>query len=205
MIKDMKYMMEDIFSNINLPTDKRVNVLEVGTGNGDGTTVYINNILKSAVFDYRVYSYEGIGECYDRATSFWNSQFDPRVKIINKFFCDKEDIESMVLPNVIGEGNIMTKEHYTSNYNKVLETGIFEGDIDYTPDVILIDSWRFGHAAIVNKCKKYCDKNTIFIVEDDFRVYGEEKILRKYFDLKNLKRYDGELSHGTWNFITFNL
>jgi len=205
MIKDMKYMMEDIFSNINLPTDKPVNVLEVGTGNGDGTTVYINNILKSAVFDYRIYSYEGINECYDRATSFWNSQFDPRIEIINKFFCDKEDIESMVLPNIIGEGNIMTKEHYTSNYNKVLETGVFEGDISYTPDVILIDSWRFGHAAIINKCKKYCDKNTIFIVEDDFRVYGEEKILRKYFDLKNLKRYDGELSHGTWNFITFNL
>ena len=113
MIKDMKYMMEDIFSNINLPTDKPVNVLEVGTGNGDGTTVYINNILKSAVFDYRIYSYEGINECYNRATSFWNSQFDPRIEIINKFFCDKEDIESMVLPNIIGEGNIMTKEHYT--------------------------------------------------------------------------------------------
>ena len=180
MIKSMKYMMEQIFSNINLPMDKRVNILEVGTGNGDGTTVYINNILKSSVFDYRIHSYEGIEECYGNAISFWNSQFDPRIEIINKFFCDKQDIESMV-------------------------TGVFEGDIDYTPDVILIDSWRFGHAAIVNKCKKYCDKNTIFVVEDDFRVYGEEKILRKYFDLKNLKRYDGELSHGTWNFITFNL
>ena len=205
MIKSMKYMMEQIFSNINLPMDKRVNILEVGTGNGDGTSVYINNILKSSVFDYRIHSYEGIEECYGNAISFWNSQFDPRIEIINKFFCDKEDIESMVMPNIIGEGNVMTKEHYTNNYNKVLETGVFEGDIDYTPDVILIDSWRFGHAAIVNKCKKYCDKNTIFVVEDDFRVYGEEKILRKYFDLKNLKRYDGELSHGTWNFITFNL
>ena len=85
------------------------------------------------------------------------------------------------------------------------ETGDFEGDIDYTPDIILIDSWRFGHAAIVNKCKKYCDENTTFIVEDDFRVYGEEEILKRYFNLKNLKRYDGNLSHGTWNFITFNL
>ena len=205
MIKDMEYMMEHIFSNIELPLDKQVNILEVGTGNGDGTTVYLNNILKRNIFDYKIHSYEGIDECYSRATSFWKARFDPKVKIINKFFCNKEDIAKMVLPNIIGEGNIMTKEHYTENYNKILETGVFEGDIDYTPDIILIDSWRFGHAAIVNKCKKYCDENTIFIVEDDFRVYGEEEILKRYFDLKNLKRFDGKLSDGTWNFITFNL
>lgn len=203
--KNMKYMIEDIFSNIVLSSDKQINVLEIGSGNGDGTTVYINNILKSRVFDYKLYSYEGIDECYQKASSFWNSRFDPRVEIINKFFCDKQDIKDMVLPNIIGEGSIMTKEHYTKDYNKIIETGIFEGDIEYTPDIILIDSWRFCHAAIVNKCKKYCDKNTIFIVEDDFRVYGEEEILKKYFNLKNLKRYDGNLSHGTWNFITFNL
>lgn len=201
----MKYMMEHIFSNIELSLDKQVNILEVGTGNGDGTTVYLNDILKRNIFDYKIHSYEGIDECYKRATSFWNGRFDPKVKIINKFFCNKEDIAKMVLPNIIGEGNIMTKEHYTENYNKILETGVFEGDIDYTPDIILIDSWRFGHAAIVNKCKKYCDENTIFIVEDDFREYGEEEILKRYFDLKNLKRFDGKLSDGTWNFITFNL
>tara|TARA_B100001094_G_C18158695_1_gene788042 strand:+ start:346 stop:963 length:618 start_codon:yes stop_codon:yes gene_type:complete len=205
MIKDMKYMMEHIFSNIELPLDKQVNILEVGTGNGDGTTVYLNDILKRNIFDYKIHSYEGIDEYYKRATSFWNARFDPKVKIINKFFCNKEDVAKMVLPNIIGEGNIMTKEHYTENYNKILETGVFEGDIDYTPDIILIDSWRFGHAAIVNKCKKYCDENTIFIVEDDFREYGEEEILKRYFDLKNLKRFDGKLSDGTWNFITFNL
>jgi|TARA_A100001515_G_scaffold135449_1_gene126380 hypothetical protein len=205
MIKNMKFMMEDIFSNINLPLDKQINVLEIGTGNGDGTTVYLNDILKRSVFDYRIHSYEGIKDCYDNAVSFWDSQFDPRIKIINKFFCDKEDIHEMVLPNIIGEGKIMTKEHYIKSYNDIIETGKFEEHIDYTPDIILIDSWRFCHAAIVNKCKKYCDSNTIFIVEDDFRVYGEEEILKKYFDLKNLKRFDGNLSHGTWNFITFNL
>ena len=101
--------------------------------------------------------------------------------------------------------NLQKKLQNNPNYNKIIETGVFEGDIGYTPDIILIDSWRFCHPAIVNKCKKYCDKNTIFIVEDDFRVYGEEEILKKYFNLKNLKRYDGDLSHGTWNFITFNL
>jgi len=205
MIKDMKYMMENIFSNIDLSLDKQINVLEIGTGDGQGTTVYVNDILKKRVFDYKIHSYEGMEEYYNQAAAFWKQNFDPKIKIINKFFCDKEDVKEMVLPNIIGEGNIMTKEHYVKSYSNILETGVFEGDIDYTPDIILIDSWRFCHAAIVNKCKKYCNQNTVFVVEDDFQMYGEEKILKKYFDLKNLKRFDGRLSDGTWNFITFNL
>ena len=155
--------------------------------------------------DYRIESYEGITDCYEKAISFWETRDESNIKIINKFFCDKEDIENLVMPNIIGEGRIMTREHYVTNYTKILETGIFEGDIDYTPDIIFIDSWRFCHAAIVNKCKKYCNEDTIFIVEDDFRTYGEEEILKRYFDLKNLKRFNGNMSRGVWNFITFNL
>ena len=198
----MRTMINKIFDNIDLPDDD-VRVLEIGTGNGNGTTLYIHDILKSRVDNFMIDTYEGIDEFYGKAAAFW--ALSDNVEVINKFFCDKGDIEELVIPNIIGEGDVLTEGHYRDQYEKMMLLDNFEDDVDFVPDVIFIDSWRFCHAAIINKCKKVCNENTIFVMEDDFQEYGEEKILKKYFDLHNLVRYPGNLDMQVWNFITFNL
>ena len=44
----------------------------------------------------------------------------------------------------------------------------------------------------------------VIIMEDDFGYYGEQEIIEKYFELKNLKRYD-RMDSEVWNFIKFTL
>ena len=196
-------MLENIFNEIKIPEKNPLRVLEIGTGDGKGTTLYVKNILDNMKLNYKIDSYEGVKSCYDSAKNYWDHT--EKVNIVNKFFCNKEDISKMVIPNIISEG-VLDLNHYKGEYLGIAAAqGNFENTIDYVPDIVLIDSWRFCHVAIVNKCKEFCGENTIFIMEDDFDNYGETKILKKYFDIKNLKNYDGDLSQGVWNFVTFTL
>ena len=161
---------------------------------------YLNNISA----DFKIYSYEGVNAPFRNASQYWKNI--DNVEIINKFFCDKKDVYNYVMPNIVSDPEILqlTKEHYYKEYNEFLKNTNFENSINYKPDIILIDSTRFCHAAIIAKCINFCNNETLFIVEDDFGSYGEEHILKKYFNLKNLSRYNGNIMN-VWNFLTFNL
>ena len=199
MISMTESILDDVFDD----SKDHYEILEIGTANGKGTTMYLYNYFAERNKSFHINSYEGIDSQYELAKEFWEEAYD--VSIHNKFFCDVDDIKELVIPNIIGEEPDLTKEHYEREYGKTMKTGKFEDTIDYKPDIVFVDCWRFCHAAVINKCKQFCDENTIFIMEDDFQSYGEEKILKKYFELKNLKHYDGDLRYGVWNFITFNL
>ena len=203
MIANMKTMLATILDNHVLP-DKKIHILEIGTGNGDGTTKYLYDYLNNISADFKIHSYEGVPAPYQNAHQRWENV--DNVEIINKFFCDKKDVYNFVMPNIVSDPEIpqLTKEHYYKEYNKFLKNTNFEISIDYKPDIILIDSTRFCHAAIVSKCINFCSSKTLFIVEDDFGSYGEERILKKYFNLKNLNRYNGNITN-VWNFLTFNI
>jgi len=197
---NMKEMIERLFSD-NLPANNST-ILEIGSADGTGTTKLIFDFCKENNIECTLESYEGISSLADKAKEFWKEE--PSVTIHDRFFCNKEGIYDKVLPNLFSEGTL-TVEHYLKDYDSICKVGKFVDTAPFTPNIVFIDSWRFCHAAIVQKCKDLFSKDTLFIMEDDIPNYGETEILQKYFTLNNLKKYDGVLSDGTWNFITFTL
>jgi hypothetical protein len=213
----MDLMLRTIFNDINLSKDKLINILEIGTGYGDGSTSVLNKIMFERGLTYFINSYEGVQECFEKANKLYENSLT--TKIHNDFFIKPIDIIEMVIPNIIDDNPPLTKGHYTNIYHKYLFEKNYAKDIDYIPDIILIDSVRFSHVGIVNKCSKYCNENTIFIMEEDFAFPGtglglggppetqngyEQIIISKYFNLKNVKYYTSKTSD-SWNFITFTL
>lgn len=198
----MHSMLNKIFEEVQIPKNKKIKILEIGTGYGDGSTKILYDIMNKLDVDFEIISYEGIEECFISAEDIWKNTTN--VEIRNKFFCNKDDIRNFVFPNIQSEDGPLTKEHYYEKYKKTLLMENFEESIDFVPDVVIIDSWRFCHVAILKKLKEFCDNNTIIIMEDDFGYYGEQEIIEKYFELKNLKRYD-RMDSEVWNFIKFTL
>jgi len=213
----MDLMLKTIFKDINLPKDRLINILEIGTGYGDGSTRVLNEIMTETGLPYFINSYEGVKECFDISSKLYLNSVN--TKIHNEFFIKKIDIIEMVIPNIINDKPPLTKEHYINTYHDYLFQENYVKNIDYKPDIILIDSVRFSHVGIINKCKQYCHKNTLFIMEEDFAFQGtglgyggppetpigyEQTIVSKYFNLKNIKYYTSK-TKDSWNFITFTL
>jgi hypothetical protein len=213
----MDLMLRTIFKDIHLPQDKLINILEIGTGYGDGSTRVLNQIMTETGHKYFINSYEGVQECFDKANKLYLNS--ATTKIHNEFFIKKIDIIEMVIPNILDDKPPLTKEHYINTYHKYLLQENYAGNIEYIPDIIFIDSVRFSHLGIINKCKQYCNENTIFIMEEDFAFEGsglgyggppqtqigyEQTIVSRYFNLKNIKYYTSKTSN-SWNFITFTL
>ena len=221
-VKNMKIMMNNILNHYRRTfTDKQntINILEIGTGMGDGTTQYLYDYFTELNKEFVINSYEGVVSCYNWANSIWENT--PNVHIHNKFFCDKEDVKNIVIPNIIDDNPPLTKEHYFSQYKESLELDNYETSIEYTPDIIIIDSWRFSHAAIINMCKNYSNKETLFIVEEDYphpstNPIGSEKAppqypigweqtcIQKMFNVQNIEHFPSKY-HDCFNFFSFTL
>lgn len=198
---------------------QHINILEIGTGFGNGTTKHLYDYFENKSFT--INSYEGVDECFIHASKLWHDY--ENVHIHNLFFCNKGDILKMILPNLrddLTPGSPLTKKHYGKDYLNTRMKDNFVSLIDFTPDIILIDSWRFSHGAIVNKCKEFVKPSTLFIVEEDFPHLttptgsgkgppfypngGEQDIIQKYFDIYNIKYYDSHWGD-VFNFFTFNI
>ena len=78
-----------------------------------------------------------------------------KVKIINEYFTNKEDIKSLLIPNLpdyIIDYN-ENKQRFTNKYLKLYNNfnNPFTNAIN-TPDIIFIDCSRFMHLPIINLC-----------------------------------------------------
>ena len=207
-------LLTDVYNS--LKHKKNINILEIGTGNGDNSTKILFNFFKDKYENLNLISYEGDKKFYYNAQSKWNNINN--VKIINEYFCEKEDIRKLLIPNI--PDYIIdykeTGERLKNKYQKIYNNDNIQNyikHIDFIPDIVFIDCSRFMHLPIINLCYKLFknNPNCIFIMEEDYfcnNIFGELTILTKFFELINIQKYNKtEWQTGTlrWPFITFNI
>lgn len=202
----------NILNNINLDDCNNINIIEIGTGLGENSTVSLFNYFTQTGKPFTINSYEGEPNNFKSAHNYWREKNDC-VEIINEYVSNKEDIKTLLIPNIpsyIKDYN-ETNDRFIKKYMKVYEAdnNNYTNNFNIQPDIIFIDCSRFMHLPIVNKCyelTKNNDKSCTYIIEDDYFVddiYGELAIIEKYFKLKNIKKY--EKNNWQWPFVSFEI
>ena len=194
----LKEVLNGIFDKLDL--DSITNVLEIGTSDGGVSTHIIYDYFYSKNHKINFYSYEGITDLFNVANKRWGNI--KNVKIINKFFSNKECIKNITINDVKKSGD-PNLNNYLKQYEKSLLNKNYESKINYKPDIIFIDSWRYSHSAIVKKCLEFSDESTLFIMEDDIENFGELKLLKERFNLINLVKI--QKIENNWPYIIFNI
>ena len=209
-----------IFNDIEFNTYDKINIIEIGTGIGQNSTKFIYDYFTSFGKPFTINSYEGDNGNYQVAHKYWNS-LDSNVKIINKYVSNKEDIKTLLIPNLPSyikdykETSVRFAEKYTKVYNN--ENNDYIDKFNIEPNLIFIDCSRFMHLPIINKCYELSHntdtdtdtdnaKSCIYVIEDDYFVdgeYGELNIISKHFKLKNVKKY--EKTDWQWPFVVFEI
>ena len=206
-MNDLIEILDNAFNN--LKKDNNLNILEIGTGEGQNSTVILYNFFKEKNINFNLISYEGDNRNFNIAKNFWKN--NDKVKIINEYFINKEDIKSLLIPNlpdyIIDYKE--SKQRFTNKYLKLYNNfnNPFTNAIN-TPDIIFIDCSRFMHLPIINLCYEQFNSNPecIFIIEDDYfvnNIYGELQIIQKYFKLDIIKKY--EKNTWQWPFVMFKI
>lgn len=187
--------------------------IEVGTMFGMGTTKHLYQSISNRYTQFQLWTYEGISErfCFARnhLKDFEN------LFIVNELVTNEKMLTCMILPET---GSVLSSPDgptYSEIYKKTplnIEKGLMGGwfkthPVGRTADLVVIDSTRFTHTAIVealNSVNGLISSDTVFLVENDYWENTDEiAILRKYFDLENIETFnpDGEM----WPWVTFTL
>lgn len=201
-----------ILNDINFDNYKTINVIEIGTGLGENSTVNLYNYFTQLNKKFILNSYEGEPGNFKSANKYWKNK-DDVVEIINEYVSNKDDIKTLLIPNIPSyiKDYMETNERFIKKYKKVydLETNNYIEHFKINPDIVFIDCSRFMHLPIINKCyelTKNNDKSCIYIIEDDYfvdEIYGELEIIEKHFKLKNIKKYQKQ--NWQWPFVSFEI
>lgn len=205
-MNELNIALENIYDNFKYK--ENINIIEVGTGYGENSTVILYNYFKNKGKKFNLHSYEGLKKCFKKASEKW-SKFE-NVKIFNEYFCNKEDIQKLLIPN-IPEYIVDYKEdnkRLINKYSNLELDGNVIININILPDIIFIDCSRFMHLPIINKFYDLMEGNCdcYFIMEEDYYYegnYGELNIIQKYFKLKNVEKIKN--SKWQWPFIIFKI
>lgn len=205
---DINIILNDIYEDIKYKN--LINIMEIGTGNGQNSTKKIYDFFFKKKNKFNLDSYEGDLKCFNRANNYWKNK--QNVRIINKYFSNKEDIIKLLIPNLpeyiidYKESNQRFKEKYLKIYNS--KDNNYVQNINFIPNIIFIDCSRFMHLTIINYCFEFIKENSdcIFIIEDDYFIndnYGELEIIERVFNLSDVKKY----KKGTWQwpFVSFKI
>lgn len=186
---------------------KHINIIEIGTAFGDNSTKILYNLLKKRKTDnFTMMSYEG-SNTFKKAYDLWKNT--DNISIINEYFCKKEDINDLLIPNIpdyIEDYKVSSVNLKKSRQNILNNTNFFT-EINMIPDIIFIDCSRFMHLPIINLCQELFNNNKIYyVMEEDYfynNIYGEIEIIKKYFNINIIKIYD--FKEHQWPFILFNI
>ena len=208
-MNDLIDILDIAYENINKLD--HINILEIGTGMGENSTVILYNYFKNKNKSFKLVSYEGDNYYWNHAYNYWNGKDNKNVSIINEFFSNKEDIKTLLIPS-LPEYIIDYKETNARFINKYLKlydnyTNPFT-NTNFNPDIIFIDCSRFMHIAIINLCFSLFKQNNdnIYIIEDDYfvnEVYGELEIIEKHFKLDIIKKF--KKNTWQWPFVVFKI
>ena len=205
-MNELNIALEHIYDDLKYK--ENINIIEVGTGYGNNSTCVLYNYFKNKGKKFNLHSYEGLKKCFIKASEIWSKIGN--VKIFNEYFCNKEDIQKLLIPNIpsyIVDYKEDNKRLVSKYLNLKLE-GNITNSINLLPDIIFIDCSRFMHLTIINKCYDLMKGNLdcYFIMEEDYFYegnYGELNIIQKYFKLKNVEKIKN--STWQWPFIIFKI
>jgi hypothetical protein len=194
----------------NVLQKKNINIIEIGTGNGDNSTKNLYNYFKNK-YNLTIISYEGDKIYYENAQKIWKNINN--VKIKNEYFVKKEKIKELLIPNIpdyiidYEETGDRLKKKYQKIYDNI-NINNYITNVDIIPDIVFIDCSRFMHLPIIDLCYDFFKTNPdcIYIMEEDYFInntYGELDIILKYFELDNVLKYNNY--EWQWPFITFQI
>ena len=152
--------------NISNRQDVR-NIIEVGTWNGEGSTVCVMNAIINKTNSI-LYSIEANKEMYDSAVSFWNKyDTSKKLNLINGTLHNKIVSRNEVMQFYNTHNVIYEKEHYIPE-KKFLESNLIHTDIFKDIDVIILDGGEYTTKEDFNILIKFKPN---FIVMDDSNVF----------------------------------
>ena len=152
--------------NISNRQDVR-NIIEVGTWNGQGSTVCVMNAIINKTNSI-LYSIEANKEMYERAVSFWN-KYDTsnKLNLINGTLHNKIVSRDYIMKWFNTNHVPYENEHYIPE-KKCLESNVVNTDIFKDMDVIILDGGEYTTKEDFNILTKF---KPSFIVMDDSNVF----------------------------------
>ena len=203
--------LDNILNDIDLTDINNINIIEIGTGKGDNSTVVLYNYFKLLCKPFIINSYEGHEGEFKIANKYWENKKCSNVNIINEYVSNKKDIKDLLIPNLppyikdYKEGSARFVTKYMKLYDSNITNYITNFRIE--PTIIFIDCSRFMHLSIINKCYEINNNSEcVYIIEDDYCIdehYGELEIIIKYFKIKNIKKYNK--NNWQWPFVSFQI
>jgi hypothetical protein len=187
----------------NIAKDEKIqNILEVGSWNGQGSTVCIMNAIINKPHS-KLYSLEANLDMFNIANAFWNKNINGNLILLNGSLHNK--IADITKLNIIYNNNIpYYNEHYIIE-KKILEnTKIIDISDINNIDMIILDGGEYttegDFDVLIKKKPKY-------ICLDDVNVYKCKNIRQLLLNDSNWKLYNENLNqrHGWSIFISTNI
>ena len=162
-----------------------------GTSSTDHLVDALNNLCEERQRDWSLTLFEGLTRIFQDAQWRWQEQGN--VKVINELGLSLENLRKYVMRKVEGsEGNEWPSKGFYSNFYADFERQVASKELGRwlqtrpgcKPDVVLIDSTRFGHLGVIVSMLEgegIADEKTIFIIENDSWEKGDTfKILERW-------------------------
>lgn len=198
-------------------------IMEVGTGDGMGTTVSLFNTMltlcrnESNHREFNIYTYEGLPILAERAAKNWKGE--QRVTVINELAILNDTIQKHILPEVMSlqdlefPGRRFYINFYNNHNNKVAK-GIYGKYFSTLPnctlDIVLLDGARFSHTGVIHTLlsqPNLTTSDTVYIAENDYwtQPYNGSQldILARTWNVTNIHK--DEPKGQMWPWMVFRL
>jgi hypothetical protein len=177
------------------------NVFEVGSWNGEGSTVCVmNSIINKA--NSKLYSLEANFDMFNKALNFWkNFNTNDKLLLLNgtlhNKIADRNELDKLYNNNIP-----YYNEHYIPEKN-ILETSkIINIDNIDNIDVIILDGGEYSSQEDFNIL---VNKNPKFICLDDVNVYKCKNIRQTLLDNNDWILYKENLNQRNgWSIFVYN-
>jgi len=176
------------------------NIVEVGTWNGEGSTICVMNAIMEKQTPSILYSFEANAEQYSKAITFWsnkniNNKLVLLKGVLHRDYATEQEIKSEyngIIPYV--------NEHYIPERSMLDTNNLIDISDLKDIDVIILDGGEYttygDYTALIKKDPKV-------IILDDVVVYKCRKIRKELLDNTNWKLLKEDLNdrHGWSIFI----
>lgn len=196
--RDLSALIADVIAREGWTQGRARNVVEVGTGGGEGSTVAIHRALTADDSSFEVVGYEGDPELADQAARYWSDADE--VRVVNEYFMHRDDIDRVVRPRITPND----RPAYLPVFDAVAGVENFLVTPPPSPiDLLFIDSVRYTHVAILRAARPWLGDETIVVMEDDIPEYGELSIVESEFELRDVSRH--KLDGHPWPLVEFRV
>lgn len=195
-----KKMLIEEFNSQN-KSQGSVRILEIGTAFGDSSTRAIYFTCRKLFNDFLIIGLEPVKHIYERALT--NTKELPQIILYDEYFLSKKSVEYFLskIEDIISQNALRSEVRL--QYLQIKEHKFYKKRSNFVPNFVFIDSIRYSHLAIIKTLFEHNYQNARIIMEDDIPNFGELKIIKKYFEINNVRTY--RCFPHQWPFVTFSL